>query len=534
MIPTTPASSGLTGGLSRLRDQGRSLLSGFTTGQKAMTAIAVLTVIIGGYAFVSWAGKATYAPLFSNLSATDAAAITGKLTSAKVPYQLADGGTTIMVPQNDVYQERLNLSSAGLPGDTNSGYALLNKAGITTSQFQQQVDYQQAVQSELDKTIQAIQGVTAAVVHVVIPTDTLFAGPTNQPTASVLVQLAPGASLTATQVQAIVHLVASSIENLDPNNVTVVDDKGDVLSAPGTNSAAVAAGDAQNQQTQQFDSTLGTTLTNMLIPVLGPNNALVHVSADLNYDQTQTTSKLYDPNKTGPISVSSANSNETYTGAAATAAAGTLGTTTTPTTTGTGGGGTYSKVGSSTNAVVSEVDKTIQGAPGTINRLSVAVEINKSVKGVTAAQIQGIVAAAAGLVPSRGDTIQVTMLPFDTSATKTASAELKAAAAAKSSAQMMSMIRTALILLVVAGLLFYALRRITKTTRTELELGGDWDPMELDAASRPLEGYGTSTRVLEPAGASAVGRNPAVAELANQDPAQIANLLRSWLAEEDR
>lgn len=530
-MPT--AAPGLGGTVGRLRSQARTITSGFTTGQKAMVGIATLAVVIGAYLFMSWAGKPSYQPLFSNLSSGDAAAITSKLTSAKVPYQLTDGGATILVPANDVYQQRLNMSGAGLPGDASSGYSLLNKAGVTSSQFQQQVDYQQAVQTELDHTIEAIQGVSGAVVHVVIPSDQVFAGSTSAPSASVLVQLVPGVTLSPTQVQAIVHLVASSVENLDPANVTVVDNKGDVLSAPGTDGAALAAGDAHGQQTQSFEQSLDTTLTNMLTPILGPGNAVVTVSADLNYDQTQTTSKQYDPGKTGPIPVSTSGSTETYSGpGAAGAAGGTLGQTV-PGGTTSGGTGTYNQSTTAGNAVVSEVDKTIQSSPGTINRLSVAVVLNKSVKGINAAQVQSLVSSAAGLVPSRGDSISVASLPFDTTAQVAATKALKAATSASSSSKMVGTARSAAVVLSVVGLLVYALRRLTRTTRTDLVLPEGWAPAALGPApgDDPDRDATTVLRAIPvgaPAGAGAL------AELADHDPAEIAQLLRSWLAEEPR
>jgi flagellar M-ring protein FliF len=116
-------------------DKVRSMFSGFTGGQKAMTAIALVAALVGGALFVSWASKPTYAPLFSGLSSTDAAAVTAKLAEAKEPYQLADGGQTILVPQADVYQQRITLSGEGLPSGNGGGdgYSLLDKQSMTSS-----------------------------------------------------------------------------------------------------------------------------------------------------------------------------------------------------------------------------------------------------------------------------------------------------------------------------------------------------------------------------------------------------------------
>ena len=162
--------------LNAITDRLRSTFSGFTAGQRAMTAIAVVVALVGVGLFATWVAKPTYAPLFTGLSGTDASAITAKLTEAKQPYQLADGGLTVLVPQADVYQQRIDLSGQGLPagGGGGDGYSLLDKQSMTSSDFQQKITYQRALEGELRQTIEAIDGVQAAVVHVAIPEEDVF------------------------------------------------------------------------------------------------------------------------------------------------------------------------------------------------------------------------------------------------------------------------------------------------------------------------------------------------------------------------
>ena len=306
----------------RLRDRSKEIVAGFSSGQKTVVVVAVLAVVIGGYLFMSWASQPSYVPLFSNLSSSDAAAITQKLAANKIPYELSEGGQQVLVPDSDVYQQRLDMAAAGLPSSGDQGYSLLDSSGVTTSQFQQQVEYQQAVSDELEQTIESINGVSSAVVNVVIPQESLFSSSADQPSASVLVSLQAGITLTAEQVEAIVHLVASSIEGLTPDNVTVADSNGDVLNAPGTDAGNVAAGTIEQQETETYDQSLDDSLQDMLATVLGAGNAVVHASAVLDFDQTQVTSQIYDPDKQGPIPVQQATSKETYTGAGASQAAG--------------------------------------------------------------------------------------------------------------------------------------------------------------------------------------------------------------------
>src|SRR5918911_2637158 len=205
----------------------------FTPGQKAVTIAAILALIIGGYFFARWASTPTYSILFNNLSTKDASAIVDSLQKSGSSYQLANNGQTILVPQDQVNTLRLQLSGEGLPGDADTGYALLDQQGITTSDFMQHTNYQRALEGELSNTIKSIDGVEAATVHLVMPQKDVFSDDRNKTTASVLVQSSPTKPLTTTQVQAIVHLVASSVEGLDPTQVTVAGADGKILSTGG-------------------------------------------------------------------------------------------------------------------------------------------------------------------------------------------------------------------------------------------------------------------------------------------------------------
>src|SRR3954453_1656011 len=295
----------------------------FTPGQKAVTVFAVIALVIGGYFFATWASKPSYSILFNNLSTKDASAIVQSLEKSGTAYELANNGQTILVPQDQVNNLRLSLSSEGLPGDSDTGYALLDQQGITTSDFMQHTNYQRALEGELSNTIKSIDGVEAATVHLVMPQKDVFADDQNKPTASVLVQSSPtnplsGASpptkpLSGQQVQAIVHLVASSVEGLDPTQVTVAGADGKILSTGG--GAAVASGtdSGGDSETVAYQNRLNTSLQNMLDSVVGPGHAVVTTTAQLDFDQTQTTSKTYTADPSLPA-LSESNSREAYNG----------------------------------------------------------------------------------------------------------------------------------------------------------------------------------------------------------------------------
>src|SRR3954452_16920137 len=241
----------LAGPLARVR----SLLSTISVGQKIVIGLLVVGLALGGFVFYRWITAPTMAPLFSNLASADASAIVDQLNTDGVSYTLADGGATIMVAQDVVNSERLVMSGKGLPASDSTGYSLLDQQGITTSEFQQQVTYQRALEGELSKTLEALDGVNSAVVHLALPKDEVFVTEQGVPTASVLLDLAPGTQLSGEQIQAVTNLVSSSVQDMDPEQVTVTDSTGQVLSAAGTGVSA-AAGDARSQVEQEYEGRL--------------------------------------------------------------------------------------------------------------------------------------------------------------------------------------------------------------------------------------------------------------------------------------
>src|SRR3954452_17827703 len=240
----------LAGPLNRVK----TLLSTISLGQKIVIGLLLAGLVLGGFVFTRWITAPTMAPLFSNLASADASAIVEELNAEGVSYELADGGQTVMVAQDQVYNLRLTMSGKGLPAGNESGYALLDQQGITTSEFQQQVSYQRALEGELANTLKALDGVHQAVVHIALPKDQVFATDEGKPTASVLLDLAPGTKLSGEQVQAVTHLVSSSIEKMDPTDVTVADSTGAVLSAAGEGATAAGAGDTQAQAEQDEEA----------------------------------------------------------------------------------------------------------------------------------------------------------------------------------------------------------------------------------------------------------------------------------------
>src|SRR5215213_9193493 len=236
-------------------ERARSTFSTISLGQKVVIGLLLVGLLLGGFFFFRWITAPTQAPLFSNLASADASAIVDQLNAGSVAYTLADGGQTIMVDKDSVYDLRLQMSGKGLPAGQDTGYALLDEQGITTSEFQQQVTYQRALEGELSNTLEALKGVNQAVVHVALPKDEVFVTEQAKPTASVLLDLSPGTQLSGEQIQAVTNLVSSSVQDMDPEQVTVTDSAGQVLSAPGSGITS-AANDARSEVEQSTEERL--------------------------------------------------------------------------------------------------------------------------------------------------------------------------------------------------------------------------------------------------------------------------------------
>jgi flagellar M-ring protein FliF len=507
----------------------------FTPGQKAVTIAAAIALVVGGFAFSSWASKPSYAPLFTNLSPTDASGIIDKLNTGKIPYQLAANGTEILVPQKDVYSSRLTMSAAGLPSSTGSSYSLLDQEGITTSEFKQNIDYQRGLEGELSKTIKSINGVQDAQVHLAIPQQSVFNDGTQKATASVLLTTDPGTTLTTGQVQSVVNLVSSSVPDLAADQVSVSDSSGKVLSAAGSGSDGTTA-DTRTAAINAYDLQLAATVQALLDPILGPGHSVVKVTADLDYDKNHTVSDM-PVYASGVPPLSQASSMETY-GAGKSGTGGVLGAVSpspTAAATGSGAGGYLHTTNTQDNAI-GNVTKTIDAAPGSVRSLGVAVALDKNGPPVDPAQIKQLVSSAIGFNATRGDSLTVSTQAFDTSAAAAAAKAAKdaasAAAAAKSKAALMSMLKTGGVVLLVIIVIVVSLLANRRRKKPEDDEHDDLDAFLSTLNNAPDTLPLAPTEIVPPQTREAAinqARQRDLAEMADSQPQEVARLLRNWL-----
>jgi flagellar M-ring protein FliF len=501
----------------QLKASARRFASGFTRGQKAVTVAALVGVVGAAGLFMSLSGRPTYSILFSNLQPTDAASITQQLSTDHVPYQLQDGGATILVPQNDVDQQRLAAAQVGLPASSTVGLSLLDKEGLTTSQLTQQADYLQALQGELEQTIDSISGVASSQVNVAMAANQTFALGTNSPTgASVLVDLAAGHTLTYDQTQAITSLVASSVAGLDASQVTVADSNGDLLAGPGVSNT----GGAQSSAESAYDAASSARISAYLAGVLGTGNADVQVNANLNFDQvkTQTQSLVNGANgKPETACTSTQKSSTKYTGTG-TPPGSSVGATTAS------GNGTYTQTSSQSTCEASTVNSTTVEAPGTVSTQSIAVLVNSKAvpKTLQLSVLKTGVAAAAGITTSRGDVLAFSAAPFP--ATETTTAKAKAPAPLTT---FMKPGLSVLLLVLVLGLLWKASRKSRRHSGgAEPAMLGALGAFELGGGGHYDERPTGELPTMRPL---AVGPGSSIQAIVDGQSDEVATVLRGWL-----
>lgn len=446
-------------------------IRGFSLAQRTIALIGVAVLVLGIVALSSWLAKPSMTPLFSGLEAADANSIVEQLRTDGVAYELSDGGATILVPDDEVYDQRLKAASAGLPSSSNGGYSLLDDMGVTSSEFQQSVTYKRALEGELASTISALKGVQTASVRLAIPEQTVFVSEKADPTASVFVQTKNGVTLSGDQVQAIVHLTSASIDGMKPTDVAVIDAEGTVLSAVG-----VGASGSADDRASDYEERVRSAVQAMLDKVAGPGNATVVVAADVNYESAERVEESFTAPDQSPA-LNESISRESQGGVGADGlAAGVLG----PDNIAVPddaeeGAGVLSESTVRTNAI-NKVTESRSIPAGSIDRQTVSVALNAAAaSAVDVAEVTALVAAAAGIDVERGDEVAVEVVNFNQEGAAQAADAIAAEEKAIADERLGELIRTAIItvgvvLTLLAGLIVYA-RRSRRQEREPVDMG---------------------------------------------------------------
>ena len=579
-----------------MNDQVQSVLKQLSITQRFGIIFAAIGSAAAIAILVMFASKPDYTPAFTKLAPSDAGAIESALRSANIPYQVADAGTTIMVPVEQLGDAKIAASTAGVTSSTNDtqGWNLFNNQQFGASQFDQQVTYQRALEGELTKTIQAMQGVASARIAIVLAQKGVLSTDDTPASASVVLAMSAGKSASDGLVRAIVNTVASSVSGLAADNVVVTDDAGHVL-AGAADSADSAAAQAKDLVEQQASA----KIQSLIIAALGSGHSSVAVSADVDTSKVEQDITTYAPagsdppvsihnlyeqygpgSSGGACGIPGTNSNvpglASYPGVCTTGAT----TTATPTaaassspgasptaaptaaaspTAGDGSSDTSSGYVHQETTINYSVSQTVQHvitAPGVVKRLSVAVLIDKAALGsVSTDTLKADIAAAIGADPTRGDVVAVDAVTFAAQATAapgtagagSGSGSGSASASASSSGDMMKTVgdMSGTILGAVFGLfmllLFWmnarALGRRADDTVYDLGSvpsgGGAYLPA-------PVRSNAPAIAAPEAAPADMPGTTPQariqerLRMVADERPDALVGLMHGWLREEDR
>jgi len=492
-------------------------------GQKILAVLLGLGTIISLIFFVSLITRPAYAPLFTGLDPAEAGALVEKLKKMNVPYRLTDQGKTIEVPAKQVYETRIQLASSGALGE-GKGFELFDQTKLGVTDFEQQVQYQRALQEELRRTIVQLEEVEQARVHLVLPQKSVFVEEESPSSASIVLKLKPFAQLKPEQIKGMVQLAVGSVEGLKPENVHIIDTKGNVLNADLAfdEQAMLTQGALKQYQVKKaYEKELEKRIQQMLERIFGPGKAVAMVTADLDFDRQEVNTVTPQP---GPVV-----SEQTITESGTAPQAGGL-----PGTTGNlpgypaqvaPAGEGYSRNETIRNYQPGSRQEKVISAPGKLRRLSVAVAVDAPVSPGVEQQVAEVVGAATGLNPARGDQLSVSTLAFDKTYQQEIEAEMARQEAEKKRAQQQKLFSAAiaagaLILFVLAVIMIRALRRrAERGAAPEVEELKPVGELEEAAAAKEEEVVGPPSLEEQ------------VKSLARQRPAEVADIIKVWMTE---
>ncbi len=494
----------------------RSVLSNLSPRGRLAVGGATLAVVVLLFVLFRMVTQPSYETLSSGLDPADTGSVTGVLEDSGISYELRNEGTSVAVPSSELDQARIALAESDVAGGNKPGFELFDKQQFGASDFQQKVTYQRALEGEMERTISQVDGVSDVTVQLTLPEDQLFSEESANPTAAVL--LSGSGSLGAGPVRGIARLVASSVEGLDPNDVTITDSAGSLVWPRG---GGAGGGPSKQAVESRYERDLETRLDALLLRTIGPGKGRVQVQADVDANRT-TQSKLEYAKKGTPLSRSIEDESLAGTGAGvsggAAGAAGNI-----PTYGAGSASGADSNYERSSEEAQFGVDKTITRtnfAPGGVNRQTVALVVDKSVPPAEVAALEEAIASAAGIDPKRGDEITTSSINF---------AEPPPVADPSPLGGALDIGRWLLLGGAVAAFLFFAGRHLRQREEEVLDAEPVW-LRELNAPTSlaELELARERESEWEDAGSELAGDAD---EVAAMEPDRVAQQLRAWMKE---
>ncbi len=498
---------------------------------KIIIGVSVAIIFLLMIFLIIWGRSVNYEVLFSNLTSEDAEAIVDELEQRGVSYKLEDRGNTIKVPASQVHRVRLSMAGEGLPSQGMVGFEIFDQSQFGTTDFEREVNYYRALSGELSRSIQSMSPIEFAKVQITAPKDSLFIDEEEPAKASVLIDLKHGVSLDDKQVKAICNLVGSSVQKLNPEQITIVDSQGNHLSASlfEEDTGLTSAGDRYEIE-RNFERQLKTDIENLLNKVVGRGNFSVQVQAELNFDSREMESKTYLPVIDDEGIVRSQEIiDESYI-----SSDGEIG----------GVPGTFSNIPQyqeqEEDSIFSEYEKTdtitnyelnekIERAvysPGDLMNLSVSVIVNDGFEENFLLELEDSIKAAIGYSEDRNDTVNITSLPFDRSVEREIQ-EARAAAAARET-QKRNLYGTLLGLILI--ILFISLLVMKRRREKAVETG---KKVDIQPGEEEIEqAYSEAASELSEEEKRRKHLREEIEDVVHEQPENVAEILKSWLIED--
>lgn len=531
-------------------------------GQRMRLMLGVVLFVAIAVAGLVMGRQADWRVLYANLADKDGGAVVAQLATMNVPYKYTEGGSAIMVPADRVHDVRLKLASMGLPKGAVGGFESMEASRFGMTQFQERLTFQRGLEGELTRSIMSVASVANARVHLALPNQNGFFREQQKPSASVLLSLHPGRNLDRQQVAGIVHLVASSVPEMSPGAVSVLDDSGKLLSQSADAAAGGLGVDAEQlQHVQQIEQLYAKRIVDILEPLVGKNNVRAQVTAELDFSQTEQTTESHRPNQTpdasavrsqqvvesGPGALSSQPSGvpgATSNQPPAASAAPINGTAQTLAATGTTQAAANSKRESITNYEVDKTVRVVKGATGMVKRVNAAVVVNHqsitdekgktSVTPLTDAQVEkmtALVREAVGFNKDRGDSVNVVNAAFVAPKEDVVEVPLWRQPEVQELARSLGwpLGTVAMAALVFFGAIKPALSNLSKPVVAAVPADApQFDALESDVPERPQLLPAATTQ--EPGQASAAElRLEDARKLTRDNPAAVANIVKAWI-----
>lgn len=527
------------GKLSQLFKNLMEKLKGLSKNKKIALGVIVIGIIASLIFLGISLGKTKYDVLFSNMDAADSASVYKKLQEQKVDAKVS--GNSILVPKDQVDKLRMQMLADVQLTNGSQGFELLDKTKLGTTDQEMKINYQRALQGELERTIKGFEEVADARVHLVLPDDTVFVKDTDPGKASVTIKLKAGTKLTQDQVKSIVALITGAVKNIPKENVEVIDDKMNLLSKDLFNDKKELAqmttpAEKQQELKLQYEKDVEKRLLNMLEAIYGKDKVKVKVNADLDFDAVQQDAVTYDP-KSVIVSDHTVKDSNTNTGTQASNSPVDNNMSNTISNTNNNGVSTHEEA--TRNFDVSKVEQKTIKAPGAVKRLTASVALDGNVDPATITSIKNLAVSGIGLDITRGDSISVEGLPFDTKSKEDAKKALDdinktSSDAAKRKMYIMSGVGGALVL---AALIAFILWRRKKKAEDEL-MGDELHPQGIDVVIGDELITGGEHPKFKPIEFEVENENThienEIKKYAKDKPEQVADIVKSWLAEDER